>query len=242
MPFLYGLKNHEIKEEISVELDHPGDCANKLIKKEVDLGLIPVAALSMLDDYEIVSDFCIGSTGAVDSVVLLSNVPLQDIEAILLDYQSITSVKLLKILCDRFWNITPKYKSSYPGFEKSIDGSDAAVVIGDRAMQIKGRYKFVYDLAESWYSFTGLPFVFACWVSNRPLKQEFKDRFNQALGYGINHINDVIDAVVKSGKYSFDVESYLTENLSFQLTNNLIEGMDHFLALAKEYDKIVIDR
>ncbi|HNF48735.1 MAG TPA: hypothetical protein PLF48_05095, partial [Chitinophagales bacterium] len=98
-PFLYGLEHAAIADETEISLDPPAVTAEKLIHNEVDIALIPVAVLPLLKQPKIISPFCIGSNGKVATVCLFSDVPLEEIETILLDYQSRTSVQLVQILC-----------------------------------------------------------------------------------------------------------------------------------------------
>jgi chorismate dehydratase len=104
-PFIHGLRQSGLNSEIVITEDIPSVCANKMITGQADIGLIPVAALADLKGYTIISDYCIGSDGPVGSVLLLSQVPLNEIGTILLDYQSRTSVLLTRILAQNFWKI-----------------------------------------------------------------------------------------------------------------------------------------
>ena len=94
-PFIYGLKNNSIINEIELSLDVPSVCAEKILSGKADIGLIPVAVIPQLKESHIISDYCIGADGKVETVLLLSDVPLEKIKSILLDYQSRTSVLLL---------------------------------------------------------------------------------------------------------------------------------------------------
>jgi chorismate dehydratase len=89
-PFLYGINHSDFKSEIKLELDIPSVCAQKLKNKQVDIGLVPVAILPELESYHIITDYCIGAVGKVDSVKLFSEKPLEELTHILLDYQSKT--------------------------------------------------------------------------------------------------------------------------------------------------------
>src|SRR5215208_8428675 len=97
-PLLYGIKNHPLINRMELVEDYPARIARMLIDDEVDLGLIPVASTAKLKNWSIVSDYCIGSDGPVASVCIFSDVPMEEIERIYLDYQSETSVKLARIL------------------------------------------------------------------------------------------------------------------------------------------------
>src|SRR6266700_88164 len=102
-PFIYGLKHSGILQKIELSLDNPTDCAQKLIDDVVDIGLIPVAATVNLKHWQIVSDYCIGAVGAVNSVFIFSNCDIRNIKTLQLDPQSRTSNDLAKVLLKNFW-------------------------------------------------------------------------------------------------------------------------------------------
>ena len=178
IPFVYGLENSDIGVDLSLEI--PSVCGQKLIENEVDLALLPVAVIPSLDFADVVSPYCISSDGAVQTVCLFSQVPLEQIKTILLDYHSITSNALVKLLSKYFWKIQPDFKKSEINFESKISGNTAGVIIGDRAYKYRDDFPFIYDLSYEWKKFCGLPFVFACWVSNKPLDSSFKKAFSSA--------------------------------------------------------------
>jgi chorismate dehydratase len=191
-PFLHGLKQSTILGDMEMQLDTPSECARKLLSGEVDLGLVPVAVIPFIKDARIISDFCIGADGAVESVCLFSQVPLEEITEILLDFQSRTSVQLMRILAERHFHISPKWTNTQDGYIAQIKGTTAGVVIGDRAFALHQQFSVVVDLALEWKNLTGLPFAFACWVSNKQLPESFIQDFNQALRYGVEHREDAI--------------------------------------------------
>ena len=107
-PLLYGLQRAPIKDKIELIGDYPSHLVPMLISGEIDLGLIPVAAINQLPHYHINGNFCIGAEGEIASVALFSEVPMEEIETVLLDYQSMSSVALLKWLMKDFWGISPR--------------------------------------------------------------------------------------------------------------------------------------
>src|SRR5450759_4990834 len=115
-PFIYGLIESGFDKKAILETDHPADCAAKLISGKVDIGLIPVAALPLLKEHHIISDFCIGAIGNVRTVLLLSNCPFDEIETILLDYRSRSSVNLTKVLAKNSWKKEFKWVNTTKGF------------------------------------------------------------------------------------------------------------------------------
>lgn len=231
-PFIHGLKNSSIINEIDLSLDIPSVCAQKLLHGTIDIGLVPVPIIPELKESHIISDYCIGADGKVETVLLLSDVPLEKIENIFLDYQSRTSVLLVKVLAERYWKISPDWIDAENNFEKKISNTTAGLVIGDRTFTLKDNFKYVYDLAEEWKKFTSLPFVFACWVSNKKIPGDFISRFNAALESGLKNIPLVASQYASNG---FSALDYLAKKVSFNLDAGKKEAMKLFLEMAGAY-------
>jgi chorismate dehydratase len=237
LPFKWALKKSELMRHIDLQEDIPSICAQKLKYKQVDLALVPVALLSELSHYHIETDFCIGAFKKVDSVKLYSEVPLAQIESVTLDYQSRSSITLTKVLCRFFWNISPKYVDAIPGFEKNTKHKNASVVIGDRTFDLNGKYNYEYDLAEEWFKFTGLPFVFAAWVSMEKIDPDFIKEFNAVLKYGVEHTEDAVNE--NQEKLSLSKEKaleYLTKRIDYRLNEDKKKAMNVFLEYIAKLD------
>ncbi|MFN4807896.1 MAG: menaquinone biosynthetic enzyme MqnA/MqnD family protein, partial [Bacteroidota bacterium] len=102
-PFIYGLEHGPIKDEIELILDYPANLVKMLKSDQIDIGLVPVGALPTLGEYQIISDYCIGTEGEVASVAVFSEVSMEQIEQVYLDYQSRTSVLLCRLLFEKHW-------------------------------------------------------------------------------------------------------------------------------------------
>ena len=141
-PFLYGLNKFQDAKNFEMSLDIPSKIVAKLSYNLADIGLIPVAGLEDLNDYQIVSDYCIGAVGKVRTVVLVSDVPLEKIETVLMDYQSRSSVMLSKVLARFYWKKEFIWENTCNDFQnKLIKGNSAGVVIGDRVFDVENKYK-----------------------------------------------------------------------------------------------------
>lgn len=232
-PFLYGLYSSPLIEYLDISLAPPSTCAENLLEGVADLALIPVGALVDLPEYHIVSDYCIGAQGPVKTVCLFSQVPIESVEKVLLDYQSRTSVALIQVLMDNYWKKQVEYIAASPGFTEQITGNQAAVVIGDKTMDLLDRHPYIYDLSEIWEKYTeGLPFVFAVWVSKRPMDPLFVSLFNQALEQGVNRICDLIK-ILPHTHPGFSIKEYLENNISYSLDDRKKEALSRFLLLIK---------
>jgi chorismate dehydratase len=228
-PFIYGLYRSDLAGDIDLSLDIPSVCAQKLLRGEADVVLTPVAVIPELPEAQLVSDYCIGSVGTVKTVCLYSEAPLHEIERIYLDFHSRTSVALTRILCAHYWKIQPEFIAAGPGYEEHISGKTAGLIIGDRAIGQEKRFPFAYDLGEAWMAWTGLPFVFAAWVSVKPLHPDLLARFNTALQIGLDHIPELTKILPTMP--GFDVEKYFRENISYELDEAKWLALNRFLGL-----------
>lgn len=224
-PFLYGIEKKLDSSLYELSLDVPSECARKLKENEVDLGLIPVAMIPEINNSHIISEYCIGADGPVKTVLLMSKVPLDEIKTVYLDSDSRTSVQLLKILAKEHWNKNWEY-SILPEEFASNNNIESILLIGDKT-QKPLPYTYTYDLATVWKEFTGKPFVFAAWVSNKMLDSSFIETFNESIQYGLNHITESISKY--NNKHNYDLEKYLTENISYKLSADKKEALAIYL-------------
>tara|TARA_B100001057_G_scaffold249853_1_gene250131 strand:- start:2134 stop:2889 length:756 start_codon:yes stop_codon:yes gene_type:complete len=234
LPFIYGILNDkDLMSQINLRLEYPSKCADLLKYGEVDLGLIPIIELIDMPYSEIIGEYCIGAEGKVKTVMLYSNCPLNEISSIALDYQSRTSVMLVKILAKYFWKIDVEFFDSDEDYIGGVSNNNAGLVIGDRTFNLKDSFLYQYDLAEEWFKYTNLPFVFACWVANKPLSNEFKQQFIEALKYGLDHKALVVDEYTKNQNTIIDLERYFSAYISWDFNSQKKAGLKKFLSLSR---------
>ncbi len=230
-PLLYGLQNGPINDQIDLTLDYPSNLVKALNNNQIDVGLLPLAALADIDDYHIVSDHCIATEGEVASVCIFSEVPLEEIETVFLDYQSRTSVMLCKILFEKHWKKSVQFiDANDDSYIEKIKGNVAGLVIGDRALRIRHRFNFIYDLGSGWKEMTGLPFVFAVWVGKTQIKEEFITLFEEANQMGLSQINLIID---QNNLSYYPMDLYFRTNISYLLTEDMRVSMKRYLSFLK---------
>lgn len=231
-PLLFGLKRSGLMDRVDVVEAYPARVASMLLNDEVDVGLVPVAIIPQLKESHIITDYCIGADGEVASVAIFSEVPLEKVEKILLDYQSRTSVNLAKVLLKEYWKQKPALEDARKDFRSHISGTTGGVVIGDRALEQLKISPYYYDLGTAWKQHTGLPFVFAAWVANKRLPEDFQDAFNRANAYGISHIEEVVAA--EKPYPTYDLTDYYTRNISYRLDDAKRKGLALFLQKLQE--------
>ncbi len=235
-PFIYGLKESGFEKKVMLETDHPSDCAAKLIDNRADIGLIPVASLPLIKEHYIISDYCIGADGDVRTVMLLSNCKFEEIETIFLDYRSRSSVNLSKVLAKNLWKKEFRWMNTSKGFDfRNIGLYQAVVLIGDQCFEYEKSFRYAIDLASEWKTFSGLPFVFACWTSNKKLETEFLEEFNEALALGVNNIDRVVENFGKTGVIKGEqLKNYLTRNIDYNFNDEKKRALKLFLELMSE--------
>lgn len=225
-PLLYGFQDRIGRYSIEMVLDYPSKIAELLTQNRIDIGLVPIAIWPQLNTPVRIGNYGIAADGAVVSVALFSNTPLTQIKKIHLDYQSKTSVALVKILCKEYWHIEPEFVQAEEGYESGLPSGEAAVIIGDRAFFAYTAYAFQYDLALEWKNYTGLPFVFAAWLAQQKFEEDFILAFNNMNEKGLKHLEDV---VAQHHLHAYDLNTYYTKNIQYKLTDFHIQGMHLFL-------------
>ena len=227
-PLLYGIERSELMDEMELILDYPSRLAARLQEGSIDLALLPVAAIPGIPGASIISDYGIAADGDVASVALFSRVPLDEVQAVYLDYQSRTSVRLAQLLFTDHWRKEVTYLPAGENYMEAIQGNTAGVIIGDRALLQLPHFEYVYDLSAAWKAFTGLDFDFAAWVANKELPATFVTRFNEANALGLQRLEQVIAANPFPG---YSLHTYYTRNIKFYLDEQKLAGMKKFLEL-----------
>ena len=244
IPFVYGIKQKAL-DNLQLSFATPSVAAHQLLHNLCDVALLPVAAIPSLPWYKIVSNFCIGALSKVASVLLCSQIPVTHIKEISLDNESRTSVLLAKLLLRDYWRVSPNYvplHSFAPLPIQTMGGADqpppsplssptpqSVVIIGDKALLYGNTYPYIYDLAEAWITWTGKPFVFAVWVANKPLPEDFSALFDKAMAFGVEHLDEAIAAEAGKICSSSFAKTYLTQNISYSLDGAKYEGLRMFL-------------
>ncbi len=220
-------------ERIDLVLAEPSACAAMLERGEVDLALLPVAALAG-KDLEVVPGLGIGADGAVQTVVLAGDEPPERWEEVFLDTASRTSQVLARlVLAGR--GLAPRY-TPLPAAEglARATGPRGALVIGDRAFDV--RKKVVLDLAREWNQATGLPMVFAVWAA-RPgtLRPEDVSELARAAQVGLGMRTEIARQFAReSGGDPERYRRYLTQRVRYGLGPHEVSGLEAFLGKAAQ--------
>ena len=240
-PLMWDFEHGVASPQFEISYTVPSQCAAELARGTADVGIIPSAAYATIPNLAIIPGVAIASKRAVRSILLVSHKPLEHIKTVALDNSSVASVALTRVLFEKFWGGQRRFASAAPDLDAMLGHNDAALLIGDPALQVdRSRYR-TWDLAEEWGRFTGKPFVFAFWaVRQDALKEcnlDLAAIFQRSRDHGLEPPNlDEIGGIwsAKLGLSEDDVREYLTRNIHFELDAYCIEGLQLFYRYADE--------
>jgi chorismate dehydratase len=239
-PLMWAFRHRSPAFDISYTV--PSGCAAELAAGSADIGIIPAAAFANILGLAIIPGVAIASKRSVRSILLVSKVPLEKIKTVALDNSSLTSVALVQILFAKWWGGNRQFISASPDLDKMLEQRDAALVIGDTALQVDRSRYITYDLAEEWIHFTGKPFVFAFWAVREEVLKDFSADYQTSIfqhsrdnGLKPESLNEIArEWAPKLNFAESDVKSYLTENIYYDLDRDCVEGLSLFFGYAQQ--------
>lgn len=232
----------------------PARCAEMLRTGLCEVALIPVIEYQRIARLRLIPEVAVASKERVRSVILAARRPLRDVRRVALDTSSRTSQTLLRILCRRHFGIEPEFIERTPepgsGCENMFEGNEAALLIGDPAMQIEAaaseRGLEIYDLAAEWRAMTGLPFVFAVWATRAEVEERYPglaERFIAAKAEGLAHREEIASRYAAEIGLPYDeLLDYLCARVNYDLDEENIEGLSHYFELAHQEGLIAANR
>lgn len=227
--FVHGMEHEAEKLRADVLLQIPSLCARSLLEGSVDMALVPVAALADNSSLRIITPYCIGASGPVRTVSIVSPCPIEEVGTIMLDSHSRTSAALVGLLCREKWGIKPEtaeltdYSSVFSPAPRT-----AYLLIGDKVFDYEGALPYSYDLASEWIAHTSLPFVFAAWAARPGVGDSDIAALEAALAYGVAHVADAVAASRYAAMGATAID-YLTRNIDFDLDIDKRRALELFL-------------
>ncbi len=252
IPLAWGILEGPQSELFEPFLHTPAECADQLQQGKVDLGLIPSIEFQRIAGTKIVPGPAVACRHRVKSVLLISVVPLYKVKTVAVDNTSRTSAALARIVFDEFYQTRPDFRPAPANLADMLAQSDAAVLIGDTALQFmqenelpneikqKAFLKYgpepleVFDLAERWKFLTGLPFVFAFWAARQGFQdQKVAEALRESREYGVERIPEIAKryAETLSLKEEF-LREYLTSNVHYYMDETCVESLRIFYEMA----------
>lgn len=227
-----------VPDRWDIRYDVPSVCAALLHSGEADLGLIPSVEYLQFPDYRFIPGVGIGSDGPVASVALYTTRDLEDLRRVALDTTSRTSVALLKVLCAERFRIRPEFVPQPPNLARMLETSDAALLIGDRALDVDHRALGLrkIDLGAEWQELTGLPFIYAGWTGRPGLVGPSVVRdLQEAQAAGLRAIDAIADLYARGdAAVKARAAAYLRDNVKYGLGPREAAGLQMFLDYAAD--------
>jgi chorismate dehydratase len=241
-PLIWSFQQGRLQGTVELVTDTaPARCGDLLARGEVEAALVPIIEYQRIPGARVVPGVCVGSHSAVRSVVLVSNYDdLKDVRRVGLDESSRTSQALVKIIFREFLNQEPQWETSSPDIEAMMKDHDAALIIGDPAMNITLPDVHVFDLASLWRRYTNTGFVFAMWMARAESVERARDiDFAGARDEGLEQVEKIISESESDLPLPrAEIRKYLTENITFHLDDELEKGMRLYFELARKHGLI----
>jgi len=232
-PLVWGLERGLAAERIELSYAVPAVLAQQMRAGALDVALLPVVELGALDDVEIVPGLGIVTRGAARSVLLVTRKPLDAVERVALDPESRTSNALVRLLFAEVWGAAPRFEPGTRELDAALDGADAAVRIGDKALfEALPAGCSAIDLGQAWTAATGLPFVFAAWIA-RPgvIDRGIYAALHESRRGGSKALRAIAEAYAFEGhRDPRTALDYLTHNIVFRLGAAELRALERFLA------------
>lgn len=227
-PLIRGIESETV-------LEVPSKLAERFRAGAYDAALIPVFEALALGPGRWVDNIAIACDGPVYSVFLAYRGALEEVREIALDPASRTSVHLLQVLLRKFLKLDPDLLTA------PRDVSTARLVIGDPAIEFRSGdpdgWKFL-DLGDEWKRWTGLPFVFACWVLKDGAPAELAVQLRAAKARGLEEL-DAIAAETPAPEFAL---TYLTQYIKFNLGPREKQSLAKFFELLVEQGFLPLER
>jgi chorismate dehydratase len=226
----------ETEGAVEVIRELPARLTPRLAAGECDAALIPIVDSFRGNGSGVISDACIGSTGAVRSVLMFSKCEPGQVRSVAADTSSHTSVAMLRIILSDGYACEPPFVDRSPDVRAMLEEHDAALVIGDNALEAAlslPKTVQVLDLGQAWRELTGTSFVYAAWVARRGLtgapRQELADLLSAARDEGLKRLPAVVRANPNPTRLTPSaIEDYLTNAIEFYRTDKHRAGMEEF--------------
>jgi cyclic dehypoxanthinyl futalosine synthase len=232
-PLYEGLDREPASARVRLDCASPSEVARRVAENEADVALMPVAAAATIGDLRFARSAAIGARGAVRSVVVVSDCPVEQIEELAVDLSSRTSIVLARLVlrARRSRKDVPRLVGSSPREAIAhVGGARAALVIGDPALEIEGRFRFALDLGLAWYEETGLPFVFAAWCGRAgALVAEDERLLARTKEAGLARRDAIAQAHAdRSGLPAASLRAYLHEAIRYDFGDEERRGLERF--------------
>ena len=227
-PLVWGLESY--KDIADFYFDVPSKLYQRFNQGDLDIALLPVVCYFENDSYRIIPNISISTYGMVESVNLYLKKDIKDVKVVALDTSSRTSRILTAIILKKRYGLEPDFTNWDKGLNIDKSPADAVLLIGDNAMKIHDNKYRIMDLGSEWLDLTGLPFVFAFWVTKSDtILNEFGDILQKAKEEGQREIEKIAEAEAMRLGFTKEVcSNYLRNAIRYDLGEEEQQGVRKF--------------
>jgi len=246
-PLVRGFTHGPLRGKYDLSFTVPSQCAEALRAGNVDIAIIPAIEVQRIEKLAVLPELSIASKQSVRSLLLVCRKPIREMQRVALDRSSRSTQAMVRILCRKHWGISPEFFEAAPDLSAMLEQADAALLIGDPALQFSLERSgaqvqatpqdlFVYDVVEQWRAFSNLPAVLAVWAA-RPevLSSEVVRDFQDSLAFGMHQLQEISEEAARElGLPVEGIRQYLRENIDYTLDAENRRGLQRYFELAAE--------
>lgn len=228
-PLIAGLEDDA---GVDLQLEVPSRLLDGLIQRRYDTALLPVIDYQRLAQLTILQAGGIASDGETLTVRIFSRCPIQQIRMLACDPDSHTSVALARVLLMEQFAIHPEFRDLH---DSAGDACEAMLLIGDKVVcDAPIGFEHQLDLGAAWKELTGLPFVFAVWMTRQTRDLAILHRaLDRARRQGMREIDSIIAEHARPrGWPTALAKRYLTQHLSYSIGPREILAIRRFHELS----------
>jgi chorismate dehydratase len=244
LPLYYGLVKSSAILDVDLVKAPPRRLAEMLVAGELDAAPIPAIEYARhADDLVLIPDISISSDGEVQSILLLSKLPVETLggRLVALTDTSRTSQVLARILLAKHWEADAEYVEMPSDLASMMRDADAALLIGDDALRAfyTPTDLLKYDLGTEWKAYTGLPMVYAVWAVRRSYAEQHPSEvtrldwaLNESMRYSAEHADAVAEYAARWEPMPVSFFASYFDTLRFSFGGSYREGMARYFAEA----------
>lgn len=252
LPLTYTFTKNPSKN-FNLFKDVPAHLNQAITQNKLDIS--PVSSIIYARNFDklmILPDISIMADGDVQSIILVSKKPINEItnDKILLTAQSATSHCLLKIIMNKRYHATPNYTIAkvFPQNPLPNEDTTASLFIGDDALYLKYHQEknlYYYDIGRQWKELTDLCMVYAVWVvrqdfaKTHPIETANIQQYIQnGFADGFTNLTQAIKEIATDKPFSFSqLEEYL-HVIQWKLQKEQLQALSLFYKYAFELNLI----
>jgi chorismate dehydratase len=242
----YALEHGKIRAPgIKITEAHPVELARRLFAGELDVSPISSIMYAKRNDLLILPSLSITSNDFTKSVLICSNgkMDLSELEGqtLCIPETTASSATLIKII---LWkngvNVNLK---QCPGTDigQMLKQGQAALLIGDSAINAIGHYSIIADLGNEWKKMTGKKMVYALWVVREDYARKHPDKVNKVLeslllskDYAYNNVKEIASFIGKDKNIDCGFMREYLHTLNYDFDSDSVESLKLYFKYAKE--------